>query len=315
MRCHNILIISLVMMAPDVSSAQDPKPAPLTPGEFTFDSNGLKLWYKVSGAGPVCVMPSPGWGASSDLYFRTMQPLEKLFTVVYLDSRGTGRSQKPAAATDYTWDLLIADVEALRVHLKQEKLWLMGHSEGGMTVLQYAAKNPDRVQGLILISTSAVVDKFQDTDTQTRLQRRQNQSGFAEAVQAMQRVSNTDAEFKQQVQTFLPLYWAEPSRIAQQRANFDAQTYSAAAGKGLTASKRFPFDLTRALRSVKAPALIVVGTDDAFTSPTAAKRLHLNLPNSKLLLLESCGHYPWLEQSTIFFAEVPVFLDRLGFVK
>src|SRR5258706_8584883 len=59
----------------------------LTNGEFTFQINGIKMWYKVSGTGPVCLMPSPAWCISSDMYIKTLKPMEKIFTMVYLDSR------------------------------------------------------------------------------------------------------------------------------------------------------------------------------------------------------------------------------------
>src|ERR1035441_2713030 len=61
-------------------------------GEFTAQINGIKMWYKVSGTGPVCLMPSPAWGLSSDLYIKTLKPMEKIFTMVYHDSRACGRS-------------------------------------------------------------------------------------------------------------------------------------------------------------------------------------------------------------------------------
>lgn len=69
-------------------------------GAYTARINGLNLWYKISGTGPVCIAPTPGWGPGSDLYFRTLTPLEELFTLVYLDTRGSGRSEKPKWSTD-----------------------------------------------------------------------------------------------------------------------------------------------------------------------------------------------------------------------
>lgn len=73
-------------------------------------------------------------------------------------------------------------------------------------------------------------------------------------------------------------------------------------------SHRTPFDLSDRLGRVKAPALIAVGSDDCFCSPFQAKRLHLWLPNSKLLLIENAGHFPWMEQPEVFFEDVPAFL-------
>ena len=70
-------------------------------GEGRFVSNdGLSLWYKVSGQGPALLVPTPGWGASSDQHMKSMTPLEKDFTVIYFDTRGSGRSEAPKKTPD-----------------------------------------------------------------------------------------------------------------------------------------------------------------------------------------------------------------------
>ena len=43
-------------------------------------------------------------------------------TVVYLDTRGSGRSEQPPAPTDYAYAQLSADIDALRDHLRQERV-------------------------------------------------------------------------------------------------------------------------------------------------------------------------------------------------
>ncbi len=301
-----------------LATAQDtsePPDRPLSQGEFTAELNGLKLWFKVSGAGPVCLMPSPAWGVSSDPYFRTLQPLEKTFTIVYLDSRGTGRSQRAASTKEYTWDHLVADLEALRAHLKQEKVWLMGHSEGGTQILHYACKHPARVRGLVLLDATAVRDEEAKQDMASRQQRRKDEPWFPEAMKALQgRQSEpvkSDADLKANLMALMPFYWSDPARIAAHASDFEATSMSAEAWRGQTDSHRYSFDLRDPLKQVRAPALIVVGDDDFVCSPFAAKRLHLCLPNSKLLLIEGAGHFPWLEQPDAFFRDVPVFLEAM----
>lgn len=104
MRLPFVLCALISLLAPsDGAVAQDKqtdKPT-LKSGEFVVQLNGLELWYKVSGKGPVCLMPTPAWGPSSDSYFRTLKPLEKHFTIVYLDSRGTtlARASRSPAIT------------------------------------------------------------------------------------------------------------------------------------------------------------------------------------------------------------------------
>ena len=124
----------------------------ISDGQFTAKINGLKLWYKVSGNGPICILPTPGHGPSSELYFLNYPPLEEMFTMVYLDTRGSGRSERPEL-TEYTMSNFIEDIEGLRRHLGAAKIWLMGHSNGGIMVLNYAFKYPNAVTGLILVDT------------------------------------------------------------------------------------------------------------------------------------------------------------------
>jgi proline iminopeptidase len=296
--------------ASGTGSAQ--KPA-IESGEFTETLNGIKLWFKVSGRGPVCIMPTPGWGPSSDLYFRTLKPLEKTFTIVYLDTRGTGRSGRAKAATEYTWGHQVADLEALRAHLKQDKVWLMGHSEGGMQIMHYACKHPDRVAGMVVLASAASVSPFDGMAIFGRLSGRKGESWFAEALKTHQAgPPNTDADMAAGMAKMLPAYWADPAHIEKYKDHFAATTMSVAARKGQEESKRMPFDLKGELKKVTAPVLIVAGDKDAFCPPSAAREMHLRFSNSKLLIIDNCGHFMWMEQADVFNAQVPQFLAALG---
>ena len=248
-----------------VGRAAAAEPSSTKQGEFTAELNGLKLWYKVSGQGPVCLMPTPSWGPSSDVYFRTLKSLEKSITVVYLDSRGTGRSERAKGATEYTWDHLVSDLDALRVHLKQEKVWLMGHSEGGMQILHYACKHPDRVGGLVVLASAAAHGPMDRQAVMGRVMKRKDEPWFAEAQKASQAgPPNTDAEMAAGLAKRMPAYWADPARIEKYKEDFAATTMSVDAKRGQQESKRMRFDLTGELKKVKAPALIVAGDKDAF---------------------------------------------------
>jgi proline iminopeptidase len=281
-------------------------------GDFAFESRGVRLWYKVSGSGPVCIMPSPAWGPSSTTYSRTLKPLERTFTIVYLDSRGTGRSEAPPTLKEYTWEHLVGDLDALRAHLKQKRVWLMGHSEGGVQVLYYACAHPDCVNGLVLLDSYAVDDATWRADVDKRVERRRNEPWFNEAVAAMDSEPKTDEEQNDRFRKMLPFYWSDPTRIARYEADFAADRMRLEASHGRLQSDRMRFDLTEKLKKVTAPALIVVGDDDFICSPFAARRLHLCLPNSKLLIIEKAGHYPWMEQPEEFFTQAPQFLKALG---
>ena len=127
-----IIFVIIFLLVPGVTSALT-----LEQGEFKAKLNGLELWYKVSGKGPVCLIPSPGWGVGVDYLFG-LKPLEEQFTMVYLETRGTGRSERPKTTKEYTLGHFTGDLEALRKHLKQDQVWLMGHSCGGLQIMGYA---------------------------------------------------------------------------------------------------------------------------------------------------------------------------------
>ena len=306
------LVVLVLALSTGELVADPPTGAALREGEYTAELNGMKLWFKVSGAGPVCLMPTPAWGPSSDLYFRTLKSMERTFTIVYIDSRGTGRSGRAKTLQEYHWDHLVGDLEAMRAYLRQEKVWLMGHSEGGEQVLKYAATHPSRVKGLVLLSTGAVLDGRHKADVRKRMASRKREPWYDAAAKAFEMNPRTDQEMTQMFEATLPFYWSDPKKAEPFRSDFAAMSASVVAFVGATKSERTVFDVRAELKHVTAPALIVVGEDDFVCSPESATILHLALPNSKLLLIEDAGHFPWMEQPEVFNARVPEFLATMN---
>lgn len=282
-------------------------------GEYTTSINGLKLWHKISGAGPVCIVPTPGWGPSSDLYFRTLAPLEERFTLVYLDTRGTGRSERPKHSTEYTYAHFAADLDGLRQHLKQDKVWIMGHSRAGVDALQYALTYPNGCQGLILLDSLPAFDQLHTDDVQARLMERQNEAWFEKAFTAFndRTMPASDEAFAGWLFEILPFYFYDGAKMEQNQNHFAATTLSVAAWQGSFDSNSRELDLLPRLRDIRVPTLIVVGSHDFICSPLQAQRLHLGIAGSKLIVIEKAGHLPWLEQPEAFYLGLKQALDTL----
>jgi len=70
---------------------------------------------------------------------------------VCLDMRGFGDS---AWAKDYSVPAMAGDLGAVMDHLGWEKAAVVGHSMGGRNSAYFAAKNPQRVSGLVLVDYS-----------------------------------------------------------------------------------------------------------------------------------------------------------------
>jgi proline iminopeptidase len=291
-----------------------PLSAPLKNGEFTAKLNGLDLSYKVSGVGPVALFPGPAAGPSGDLYASSLKPFEKFFTVVYLQTRGSGRSQKPATLKEYRFADFTADLEALRQHLQQDQVWLIGHSLGGVLVLQYAIAHPNHSAGLIIMdSLPAIADKEHLSDMDARLEERKDKPWFKEAKAAGETPPNTikdDEEFKATVARNLPMHFYDVSNIEKNKHHF-ADSFSLAAARGVEASNPPTLELLP-LNRITASALVLVGSHDVYASPRQAERIHLGIARSKLIVIEKAGHFPWLEQPERFFAAVTKGLETLG---
>jgi pimeloyl-ACP methyl ester carboxylesterase len=73
------------------------------------------------------------------------------FSTIYFDQIGGGKSKR-LAATSYTIDRAVNDLEGLRVKLGQDKLVLWGNSWGVTLATLYANQYPNRVAALILTS-------------------------------------------------------------------------------------------------------------------------------------------------------------------
>ena len=73
--------------------------------------------------------------------------------IIAPDLRGHGQSDAPM--TQYTMQELVGDIETISDHLDlPEKFTLVGHSFGGSICVEYAAKHPERVDQLVLITTA-----------------------------------------------------------------------------------------------------------------------------------------------------------------
>ena len=47
----------------------------LSKGDHFASVNGIKIHYYVSGTGPVCLLPTPGWGPSINYLKNSLQPV------------------------------------------------------------------------------------------------------------------------------------------------------------------------------------------------------------------------------------------------
>ncbi len=260
-------------------------------------SDGLSLWYRIAGRGPALLVPTPGWGASVDMYMKSLTPLEKDFSVVYLDTRGAGRSDAPAKPSGYRFSKFLNDLETLRAHLCLDRWLIFAHSDACLQGLAYAIEHPKACRGLFIVGgTLNVDDKELKADMRARMKKLSHESWFTAANSADPK---SDNEFKQSfLHAQLPLYFASFADAAKARHFFSASTYRV---KGNKYDHYAPKFSAKKLAEIRVPTAVFEGDRDVITTPLEAIRLERGIANSTLFMIRNAGHFPWLQQRNIFF--------------
>ncbi|WP_205857067.1 alpha/beta fold hydrolase, partial [Phytoactinopolyspora endophytica] len=155
-----------------------------------YAADGTRLAYHQAGEGDPPLVCLPGGPMRASAYLGDMGGLPAHRSLVLLDLRGTGESEVPADPASYRCDRLVDDVEALREHLGLERVDLLGHSAGGTLAVLYAARYPDRIGRLVLVTPSPRVVGLDITDSDRRevAELRRGEAWFPEAFAAFERI-------------------------------------------------------------------------------------------------------------------------------
>lgn len=125
-------------------------------------------------------------------------------------------------ATFITYAHFAADLDVLRRHLGQDKVWIMGHSRAGVDAMTYALTYPDGCEGLILLDSLPAFDQVHTDDVQARLEARQNEPWFEKAFAAFndRTMPESDEAFAGWLFEILPLYFYDIAKLEQNRDHF-----------------------------------------------------------------------------------------------
>ena len=143
--------------------------APATPKALVATSaDGTKIAYEVTGTGPALLLVHGG-GQTRRSWNQLgyVDRLSKRFTVITLDMRGIGDSDKPAMPAAYALDRLLGDMLAVADAAKAPRFHVFGFGQGA-TVARYLAARSDRVISAALVGTTmgpTVTGVFKDAIT------------------------------------------------------------------------------------------------------------------------------------------------------
>ena len=94
-----------------------------------------------------------GWGRSSQFFYHWVPDLARQYRVIRRDFRGHGKSCDPAA--DHSWSIeeLLTDMLGFLDALEIDAIHYVGDSSGGLFGAAFAARWPDRIRSLTMMST------------------------------------------------------------------------------------------------------------------------------------------------------------------
>jgi pimeloyl-ACP methyl ester carboxylesterase len=115
-----------------------------------FDSDGVRIRYRVWGEGPPVVLLH-GFGESLESWHRggVVRVLSPHFRVIALDVRGHGRSAKPHDPQSYGAELS-GDVVRLLRQLGITKAHVVGYSMGALVALDFAVLHQEQALSVVL---------------------------------------------------------------------------------------------------------------------------------------------------------------------
>jgi proline iminopeptidase len=274
-------------------------------------ADGLRLAYHEQGEGRplICL---PGGPMRDSRYFGDLGGLPATGRVVRLDLAGTGQSAVPADAARYRCDRLVADVDALAVHLGLDRIDLLGHSAGANLAILYAARHPECVRRLVLLgpSTRAVGLEASSEMRREIVELRRAEPWFAAASAAFERVQTGNAG-EEDWDAITPLLYGRWDAAAQADAAVEDEQRNAEAARAYGAEGAFDPEATKvALARCNSPVLVLVGEWDVNTPPRLAAEVAGLFPDATFVVQARTGHsLPWLDDQAAFTTTVSAFLS------
>lgn len=242
--------------------------------------DGVPIRYAVEGAGEPTLLFVHGWAFDRHLWDPEVRRLSQRFRVVTIDLAGHGASGD--ARKRWTIAAFGEDVKAVADAVGPGRLVLVGHSMGGLAVLEAARRMKGRLQAIVLVDIVLDAEQRMPPD---------EIEAHARPLQA-----DYDAVTRQMVDQFL-LVPATPPAV---REHVIARTTRALPPALSVALLRevWAYDPVPALGAIDAPIRAV--SADKFPTNLEVNRRHM--PGYETAIVAGTGHYPMLEKPAEFAA-------------
>jgi len=291
--------------------------------EGFVDAHGVLIYYAALGHGAPLMILHGGPGASHDYFLPYLLPLARHNRLIFIDERGSGKSEKLEDPAGYTVENMARDAEDVRQALGLGKIALLGHSCGGVLAQAYALEYGNNLTHLILCST------FSSTRAMNEVLRRMLANMAPELRERIQKLESSglfgkgkDFEQNRYPNDYMVAAWGEAyfPYVYQNRPdpNYDPIANGIMAwdvyremwgshGEFIIDGNLAAVEYTERLSTIHVPTLITVGEHDE-CDPSLARAMHEKIAGSKLVVLPKSGHLTFVDQPSMFNQAVDEFL-------
>ena len=305
------------------SSQAGQAPSVFVMQEGFVDSHGVLIYYKMIGRGAPLVIVHGGPGASHDYFLPYLLPLARTNRLIFIDERGSGRSQKLNDPSGYTVENMVEDVEMVRQGLGLGKINLLGHSYGGVLAQAYALKYQANLSHLILCSTfystremNEVFVKMKSNmapELRDRIDKLERDGLFGHGKDYEKNRYTSDYMIAAWGEAYFPyLYQNHPDPnndpIASGIISWDLyREMWGSHGEFVIDGNLTSVEYGDRLPSIKVPTLITAGDHDE-CDPKQSQEMHEKIRGSKLVILPKSGHMTFVDQPAMFISAVDSFI-------
>lgn len=245
--------------------------------------NDINLYYEVHGAGEPLLMIH-GLASRGQGYNYQIPALAPHFQLITFDNRGVGETDQPDEP--YSIPQMADDAAALLDHLGIQTARVLGISMGGMIAQELALRHPQRVSKLALGCTHCGISHCIPSP-----------AWVAEIFR------NAKGKSREQVvREFVPVNFARLTQqtrpelieaVVPQMVSNLQQPY--AYYRQLEAVYRF--DSYDRLPAIKAPTLVLTGTEDVLIPPGNAAIIAERIPGARLVSFTETSHLFFIEKA------------------
>lgn len=245
--------------------------------------NDINIYYEVHGTGEPLVLIS-GLAARGESFSYQLPALAEHFQTIIFDNRGVGETDQPRQA--YSLAQMADDTAGLLNALNIASAHVYGVSMGGMIAQELILKHPRRVGKLALGCTH---------------------SGIKHCIPSPQWVRdifrNAKGKTREQlVRECIPVNFAPHTiennptlveTVVQRMINNKQQDYA----YYLQLDAVYGFEAYDRLPEIKAPTLVLTGTEDVLIPPENSRLLVERIPDARLIEFDETGHLFFIEKA------------------